>query len=77
MAALAGLEIDNCRIELTSNEPPIGDGSALPYTEVLLTAGFDEQKSPRRYIEIDRVVNYRNDEKGVDIAALFRMMTSA
>src|SRR2546421_3847972 len=32
LAALVGLEIDNCRIELTANEPPVGDGSALPYT---------------------------------------------
>src|SRR4051812_46159304 len=40
LAALVGLEIDNCRIELSANEPPVGDGSAMPYTEVLLKAGF-------------------------------------
>jgi UDP-3-O-[3-hydroxymyristoyl] N-acetylglucosamine deacetylase/3-hydroxyacyl-[acyl-carrier-protein] dehydratase len=77
LAALAGLEVDNCRIELTANEPPIGDGSALPYTEALLEAGFTEQKAPRSYIEIDQSISYRNEEKGVEIAALpnneFRM----
>ena len=29
MAALAGLQIDNCLVELDAAEPPIGDGSSL------------------------------------------------
>jgi UDP-3-O-[3-hydroxymyristoyl] N-acetylglucosamine deacetylase/3-hydroxyacyl-[acyl-carrier-protein] dehydratase len=35
LAALVGLQIDNCRMELTANEPPVGDGSALPFVEAL------------------------------------------
>ena len=31
LAALVGLEIDNVRIELNANEPPIADGSAKPF----------------------------------------------
>src|SRR5207253_10901991 len=30
LASVVGLELDNVRIELTANEPPIGDGSAVP-----------------------------------------------
>lgn len=70
LAALVGLEVDNCRIELTANEPPVGDGSALPYTEALVSAGFSEQKAPRQVIEIDQIIDYKNDEKGVEIVAL-------
>jgi UDP-3-O-[3-hydroxymyristoyl] N-acetylglucosamine deacetylase/3-hydroxyacyl-[acyl-carrier-protein] dehydratase len=70
LAALVGLEIDNCRIELTANEPPIGDGSALPYTEVLMKAGFADQKAPRECIVIDQLVSYKDEEKGVEIVAL-------
>jgi UDP-3-O-[3-hydroxymyristoyl] N-acetylglucosamine deacetylase/3-hydroxyacyl-[acyl-carrier-protein] dehydratase len=70
LAALVGLEIDNCRIELSANEPPVGDGSAMPYTEVLLKAGFVDQNSPRPYIVLDQLVNYKNEEKGVEIVAL-------
>jgi UDP-3-O-[3-hydroxymyristoyl] N-acetylglucosamine deacetylase/3-hydroxyacyl-[acyl-carrier-protein] dehydratase len=70
LAALVGLEIDNCRIELSANEPPVGDGSALPYTEVLMKAGFLDQKEPRQVIVIDQMVNYKNEEKGVEIVAL-------
>ncbi len=70
LAALVGLEVDNCRIELTANEPPVGDGSALPYTQVLMDAGFVDQKAPRNYIVIDQIVNYKNDGKGVEMVAL-------
>lgn len=70
LAALVGLEIDNCRIELSANEPPVGDGSALPYTEVLVKAGFKDQSAPRQVIVIDQIVSYKNEEKGVEIVAL-------
>jgi UDP-3-O-[3-hydroxymyristoyl] N-acetylglucosamine deacetylase/3-hydroxyacyl-[acyl-carrier-protein] dehydratase len=77
LAALAGLEVDNCRIELTANEPPIGDGSSMPYTSSLLEAGFVDQQAPRTYIAIDESISFKNEEKGVEIAALpnneFRM----
>src|SRR5687768_15227684 len=56
LAALTGLEVDNCRIELTANEPPIGDGSSLPYTEALLEAGFKDQQAGRSYIAIDESI---------------------
>lgn len=70
MAALVGLQIDNCLIELDANEPPVGDGSAKPYVDALMKAGFEMQAAPKDYLIIDKTVQYRNDEKGVDIVAL-------
>ena len=70
MAALVGLQIDNILIELDNNEPPVGDGSAKPYVELLLSAGFEKQKEPKDYLIIDRTVHYHNEEKKVDIVAL-------
>ncbi len=70
LAAVVGLEIDNVRIELTANEPPIGDGSAKPYVEALLAAGLTEQKAARKYLVIDETVSYRNEAHGVEIVAL-------
>lgn len=70
LAALAGLRVDNCLIELNSNEPPVVDGSSMPYTEALLKAGFKEQEAERKYFEIDETIHYKNDEKHVDIVAL-------
>ncbi len=43
MAALAGLGIDNCLVELDAIEPPIGDGSALHFVSALLIAGLVDQ----------------------------------
>jgi UDP-3-O-[3-hydroxymyristoyl] N-acetylglucosamine deacetylase/3-hydroxyacyl-[acyl-carrier-protein] dehydratase len=70
LAAVVGLEVDNVRIELTANEPPIGDGSAAPYVDALLAAGFADQKSARRYLVVDETVSYRNEIAGVEIVAL-------
>lgn len=70
LASVVGLEIDNIRIELTANEPPIGDGSADPYVSTLLKSGFEEQKAERGYLVIDEAVSYSNEAKGVEIVAL-------
>ncbi len=70
LAALVGLQIDNCRMELTANEPPVGDGSAMPFVEVLLKAEIIEQKAPRDYLVFDEQVRYVNDKNGTDILAL-------
>ncbi len=70
LAALAGLQIDNCRIELNGNEPPVIDGSSLPYVETLLETGIVEQNAQREYFEIEETVRYTNEDKGVDIVAL-------
>lgn len=53
LAAVAGLELDNIVIELDANEPPVGDGSALPFVHALQEAGIVEQDSPKDYLEIE------------------------
>ena len=70
LAAIAGLQIDNIVIELDSNEPPVGDGSARPYVEALLKGGFEKQDAPKDYLIIDQTISYSNEEKMVDIVAL-------
>ncbi len=67
LAAIAGLEIDNILVELTNNEPPVIDGSALPFVEILLQAGFETQNSPKDYIIIENTIAYHNEERKVDI----------
>ena len=70
LAALYGLEVDNALVELDSNEPPVGDGSAMPFVEILQKAGFVEQDSPREYLEIEETINIADREKGIEIVAL-------
>ena len=50
MAALAGLQIDNCLVCLNAPEPPGADGSCLPFVQVLLEAGITEQTTSREVL---------------------------
>jgi len=70
LAAIAGLQIDNIIIELEGIEPPVGDGSAMPFVKVLVKAGFEQQEAPKDYLIIDKTVMYHNEEKNIDIVAL-------
>ncbi|MCB1211055.1 MAG: bifunctional UDP-3-O-[3-hydroxymyristoyl] N-acetylglucosamine deacetylase/3-hydroxyacyl-ACP dehydratase [Verrucomicrobiales bacterium] len=52
ISALAGMGVDNAIIEMDANEPPIADGSALPYVELIRKAGLKEQGEARKVFEI-------------------------
>jgi UDP-3-O-[3-hydroxymyristoyl] N-acetylglucosamine deacetylase/3-hydroxyacyl-[acyl-carrier-protein] dehydratase len=62
--------IDNIKIELDGIEPPVGDGSAMPYVEILKKAGFVQQDSPKDFLVIDQTVMYHDEDAQVDIVAL-------
>src|SRR4029434_3285302 len=47
LASLSGLGVDNCIIEMDASEPPICDGSAAPYAELVKKAGVVDQGQPR------------------------------
>lgn len=70
LAALVGLRIDNCRIELTNNEPPVGDGSAKPYVDVLDQTQIVELEAEREYFVVEENIRYTEDARGVDLVAL-------
>lgn len=47
LAAFYGLQIDNCYVELDSPEPPVGDGSAAVFTDLMKEAGIKELDAER------------------------------
>jgi UDP-3-O-[3-hydroxymyristoyl] N-acetylglucosamine deacetylase/3-hydroxyacyl-[acyl-carrier-protein] dehydratase len=53
LSALAGLGVDNALIEMDANEPPIGDGSAKLYVDLIKKAGIVAQAAPRLIYEVD------------------------
>ena len=59
MAALAGLHIDNCVIEIDASETPGCDGSSKAFTESLALAGSEELDRPRPALVLDRPVSVR------------------
>lgn len=60
MSAFHAFGIDNCYVEMDGEEPPVADGSALPFFELMKGAGRREQTRERRETVIDRV--YRVDD---------------
>jgi UDP-3-O-acyl N-acetylglucosamine deacetylase len=59
LAALAGLRIDNCQVELNAPEPPGLDGSARGFTEALARAGFVVQPARRSVWQVEEAVTVR------------------
>jgi UDP-3-O-[3-hydroxymyristoyl] N-acetylglucosamine deacetylase/3-hydroxyacyl-[acyl-carrier-protein] dehydratase len=57
LAALVGMGVDNCRIELNGPEPPGLDGSALAYVEAIGSGGLEVQAPPRLPIVIEEPVH--------------------
>ncbi|WP_242394340.1 UDP-3-O-acyl-N-acetylglucosamine deacetylase [Anaeromyxobacter oryzisoli] len=63
MAALHGMGIDNCRVEVDGPEIPILDGSAAPFVCLVHEAGVKELSAGRRYLVVDRAVELRDGDK--------------
>jgi UDP-3-O-acyl N-acetylglucosamine deacetylase len=61
LAALAGLQIDNCLIEIDAPEVPGVDGSCRPFVEELLAAGIVEQSSYRSSLRIEEALEVQSD----------------
>lgn len=67
LAALVGLEIDNCLIEINNSEPPILDGSSRFFVEAIEKAGKIEQDDYRVEFVVKNVVSYKDVETGSEI----------
>jgi UDP-3-O-[3-hydroxymyristoyl] N-acetylglucosamine deacetylase/3-hydroxyacyl-[acyl-carrier-protein] dehydratase len=69
LAAIAGLGIDNLRIETNRMEiPEPADGSAAPIARALMAAGIATQDRPRRHIKVTKPVSWAQD--GVELSAV-------
>jgi UDP-3-O-[3-hydroxymyristoyl] N-acetylglucosamine deacetylase/3-hydroxyacyl-[acyl-carrier-protein] dehydratase len=62
LAALAGLNVDNCLIEVSGPEPPGMDGSALAFAEGILQAGLETQSANRHTLIIEQEAVARSGE---------------
>lgn len=62
LSALSGMGVDNAIIQMNSNEPPIGDGSAAAYVAMIKEAGIVEQDAARSYIDLDEPLTIESGE---------------
>jgi UDP-3-O-[3-hydroxymyristoyl] N-acetylglucosamine deacetylase/3-hydroxyacyl-[acyl-carrier-protein] dehydratase len=70
LAALVGMGVDNCLIEVNGPEIPIIDGSSEPFVEVIEKTGVIEQDATKTWYSIDTNISYDDEIKRVEITAL-------
>ncbi len=69
MAALAGLQVDNCLVEIDAVEVPAVDGSSMPFCEAILAAGLTQQSTERSLLTVEEShgVNDRAGEQWIEV----------
>jgi len=70
LAALVGMEVDNCIMELNASEPPIMDGSSKFFVEAIEKAGIVEQDASRQEYIVKEVISYLDEESGSEIIVM-------
>jgi UDP-3-O-[3-hydroxymyristoyl] N-acetylglucosamine deacetylase len=68
LSALAGLGVDNVRVELDGPEVPILDGSAAPFADLISQAGLRTQSVAKRFVIIRKAVRVTDGDKFAQIA---------
>ncbi|MEM1069886.1 MAG: UDP-3-O-acyl-N-acetylglucosamine deacetylase [Planctomycetota bacterium] len=68
MAALAGLEIDNCIVEINGEELPALDGSSRGYVDPLMSAGLIVQARARKRLVINQRYRIGTPESWIEFA---------
>jgi len=67
LAAFSALGVDNCEVEMTAQEPPVTDGSAMPFVRLIQEAGIIEQNAPCQYITVTEALAVRMPDKFITI----------
>jgi UDP-3-O-[3-hydroxymyristoyl] N-acetylglucosamine deacetylase/3-hydroxyacyl-[acyl-carrier-protein] dehydratase len=65
LSALSGCGVDNVMIEMDASEPPIMDGSARPFVNMILQGEPIEQDKEREYFELDAPVSVTRGNSSV------------
>ncbi len=68
LAALRGLAVDNCYIEIDSKEVPIMDGSSAPFVDAIDEVGLRELQAPRKYIKVLKPIRVQEGDCWGEIA---------
>src|ERR1700676_1086521 len=57
LSALSAMGVDNAIVEMDANEPPIGDGSARPYVDLIKKAGTAAQEAARKFLDVREIMH--------------------
>ncbi|MFC4262593.1 bifunctional UDP-3-O-[3-hydroxymyristoyl] N-acetylglucosamine deacetylase/3-hydroxyacyl-ACP dehydratase [Ferruginibacter yonginensis] len=70
LAALVGMGIDNCLIEVSGPEIPIIDGSSMPFTNLIEATGVVEQDAEKVWYELDEPISFYDEAKNAEFTAV-------
>ncbi len=70
LAAMVGMGVDNCLIELDGPEVPIIDGSSGPFVELIEKTGVTEQEATKIWYTIEENIQHFDDKKRVEMTAM-------
>lgn len=70
LAALYGMGIDNCLIQINGPEMPILEGSAQTYVNEINKVGIEELAADRNYYIIKKKIEFRDEATGASIVLL-------
>ncbi len=70
LAALIGMGVDNCLIEVDGPEIPIIDGSSRPFVDIIEKTGVQEQDAAKAWYTIDTNISFYDENKRVEMTAL-------
>lgn len=67
MGALSMMAVDNIYIEMNSPEPPVTDGSAKVFCELIEEAGLQEQAAERKVYAVDKAFSVYDGDRYIAI----------
>ena len=70
MSAFHAVKLDNCVVKIDAEEPPVADGSALAFLDLLEKTGCRDLDTPRREVIIDKIYRIDDAEKKRFVMAL-------
>src|SRR5881397_1299607 len=65
LAALWAMGVDNAVVEMDTNEPPIGDGSAQAYVDLVRKGGVTAQEEPRKFFDVRDTMHVESKAGGL------------
>ena len=67
MSAISASGLDNCIVELDSEEPPVADGASITFLDLIEKAGLKTLDEERSVISIDRVLRIDDGDRFIMI----------
>ncbi len=70
LAALVGMGVDNCYIELDAAETPIMDGSSKDFVNAIESVGIKKQQADRCEYVVTDLITYKDEASGSEITLI-------